>query len=472
MSTDREAVIWTRLGGTANRMGRLYVTDKECRFTYDEDYLKADLPGLGMIYAPAIYGSTTISRQRKKPFDLLPPVQSLIPPRQADNFQRNLALKYLQAKQKQSFSSSDMTSFAADWEILKISGHGGIGHLDVFENDASAENWYAKPPQHKLIEITDELGFSLKQFMTWFEEDIDIFIQTVGPTPSVGGAIPKLLLSIPESGWDGRIGLPTREKTPGIIDIVLKFEQTTRYPGIIELEMLTMEIHREAGFDVPRYWPCFFKGMPALAIERFDRDLNNTPLCSETLYSILASGIVLNNHYDYRYDLIAKAIDVSPVEFVSNTIDAKQHLFKRLLMALLTGNGDLHLENLSITSGNGIKSFSKIYDPAPMRAYAQHDMLSVMPFGDYGETPIDSDSPIKLKQAIERFAKNCGLNKSQTKDIVNEALAKTSEFSFRVGELKTVPDENKQRLIQLTENARKKLQVPIKVISKKSAFSF
>ena len=64
MSTDREAVIWTRLGGTANRMGRLYVTDKECRFTYDEDYLKADLPGLGMIYAPAIYGSTTISRQQ------------------------------------------------------------------------------------------------------------------------------------------------------------------------------------------------------------------------------------------------------------------------------------------------------------------------------------------------------------------------------------------------------------------------
>ena len=86
------------------------------------------------------------------------------------------------------------------------------------------------------MEISDELGFSLKQFMTWFEEDIDVFIQTVGPTPSVGGAIPKLLLSIPDSGWDGRIGLPTREKTPGVIDIVLKFEQTTRYPGIIELE--------------------------------------------------------------------------------------------------------------------------------------------------------------------------------------------------------------------------------------------
>ena len=458
MSTDKEAVIWTRLGGKPNRMGRLYVTDKECRFSYDEDYLQLDLPGLGMVYAPEYYGKTTLTRERKKPFDLFPPIQSLIPPRQNDNFQRNLALKYLQSKQGQQFSGMDMTSFNADWEILKISGHGGIGHLDVFENDACAENWYGNPPQHELMEITEELGFSLKQFMTWFEEDIEVFIQTVGPTPSVGGAIPKLLLSIPESGWDGRIGLPTRQKTPGIIDIVLKFEQTTRYPGIIELEMLTLETHREAGFDVPRYWPCFFKGMPALAIERFDRDQNNSPLCSETLYSILASGVPLNNHYDYRYDLIAQAIDVSPVEFVSNTIDAKQHLFKRLIMALLTGNGDLHLENLSITCSQGIKEFSKIYDPAPMRAYAQHDMLSVMPFGEYGETPDNSENAITLKQAVERFAKSCGLSKAHTEEIINDSLEKTRSFNSRVNELTTVPDENKERLIKQIELVRKKLQ--------------
>jgi len=457
MSTDKEAVIWTRLGGKPSRMGRLYVTDKECRFTYDDDYLQHDLPGLGIVYAPAFYGKTTITRERKEPFDLFPPVQSLIPPRQADNFQRNLALKYLQTKNKQPSSTADTASFDTDWEILKISGHGGIGHLDVFEDDASAENWYASPPPHELMEVTDELGFSLKKFMTWFEEDIEVFIQTVGPTPSVGGAIPKLLLSIPESGWDGRIGLPTRQKTPGIIDVVLKFEQTTRYPGIIELEMLALEIHREAGFDVPRYWSCMFKGMPALAIERFDRDHNNTPLCSETLYSILASGIPLNNHYDYRYDLIAQAIDVSPVEFVSNTTESKQHLFKRLLMALLTGNGDLHLENLSITCCDGVKGFSKIYDPAPMRAYAQHDMLSVMPFGDYGETPEDSDSPIGLKLAVERFAKSCGLNKSQCDEIINDCLENTREFSSRVGELKTVPAENRERLIKQTEAVRQKL---------------
>jgi serine/threonine-protein kinase HipA len=458
MITDKEAVIWTRVGGTANRMGRLYVTDKECRFTYDESFLQQNLPGLGMVYAPTFYGNRTISRDRRIPFDLFPPVQSLIPPRQTDNFQRNLALKYLQHKHSSNFNTQDMSPFDIDWEILKVSGHGGIGHLDVFEDDAQAENWYSNPPPHQLMTLTDELGFSLKQFMTWFEEDIEIFIQTVGPTPSVGGAIPKLLLSIPDSGWDGRIGLPTREKTPGVTDVVLKFEQTTRYPGIIELEMLALEFHREAGFDVPRFWRCEFKGMPALAIERFDRDQNNTPLCCESLYSILSSGVALNSHYDYRYDLIAQALDMSPVNIVEDIRAAKLHLFERLIMALLTGNGDLHLENLSITCCNNVKAFTKIYDPAPMRAYAQHDMLSVMPFGDYGETPDGHDKPVDLKQAVERFAKNCGLNKTQTDEYLEKALHDTRDFNTRVSNLQTLPDENKQRLIKQIDFVRDKLQ--------------
>jgi hypothetical protein len=93
-----------------------------------------------------------------------------------------------------------------------------------------------------------------------------------------------------------------------------------------------------------------------------------------------------------------------------------------------------------------------------MRAYAQHDMLSVMPFGEYGETPDGSDDAISLKQAVERFAKSCGLNKSQAEEIIEHALEQTSTFTSRVGELKTVPDENKERLIKQTEFVRDKLQ--------------
>ncbi|NNL06162.1 MAG: hypothetical protein HKO86_00450, partial [Gammaproteobacteria bacterium] len=71
-------MVWTRLGGLPRRMGRLYVTDRECRFTYDDEFLDTGLPGLGIVYAPEFFGKTTIVRQRSELFDLLPPLQSLI----------------------------------------------------------------------------------------------------------------------------------------------------------------------------------------------------------------------------------------------------------------------------------------------------------------------------------------------------------------------------------------------------------
>lgn len=454
MSTDREAVIWTRLGGASHRMGRLYVTDKECRFTYDDDFLELNLPGLGIVFAPEFFGKTTISRERNERFDLLPPLQSLIPPRHTENFQRNLALKCLDTK-----GITNLNGFDADWEILKISGHGGIGHLDLFESDDKAQRWYDDAPPHELNTISDELGFSLKEFMTWYEDDYEILIQTIGPTPSVGGAIPKLLLSIPSSGWDGRIGLPTRGKTPGVTDVVLKFEQSNRYPGIMELEALAMDMHREAGFDVPRCWSCCFKEMPALAVERFDRDTNNAPMFTETLFSILASGTSVSDPYDYKYDLLAKSLDTSAVQVVSQVQEARLHLFKRFIMSLLTGNGDLHLENLSIIQLDNVRSFTPVYDPAPMRAYSQHDMLSVMPFGDYGEMPEGVSEPVSFADAISNFAKACGVNKTLQQDVVNELLTATESYVSRVNALETVPDENKERLVNRVTDVRDKLSV-------------
>ncbi|MBT8117177.1 MAG: HipA domain-containing protein [Gammaproteobacteria bacterium] len=452
MSTDREAVVWSRIGAVPARMGRVYITDRECRFTYDEQYLETGLPGLGVVYAPEYFGNTTISMERNTRFDLLPPLQSLLPPRHEENFQRNLALKYLATR-----GITGLSGFDADWEILKISGHGGIGHLDLFEDDDRARAWYDSAPATELHGISDELGFSLKEFMTWYEEDIDVLIQMIGPSPTVGGAIPKLLLSIPDSGWDGRIGLPTRQSSPGLTDVVLKFEQTSRYPGIIELEALAMDLHREAGFEVPRYWICRFRDMPALAIERFDRAENGLPLFTETLFSVIASGAPLMDHYSYQYDLLAQAIDTSAVEIVTDRRAGKEHLFRRFIMSLLTGNGDLHLENLSILQRDSLRSFTPVYDPAPMRAYSQHDMLSVMPFGDYGDIPPGSSKPVSLAEAVKRLAGRCGLDRTRCHDVIAQLLAATESFADRVQALASVPDANRQRLIERVHDARQQL---------------
>lgn len=454
MQRDRQAVVWTRQSGKPVKMGRLYLTESDCRFTYELDYLQLQQPGLGLLYSPEIVQESTIIRPRTEFFDFLPPVQSLVPPKGEHNFQRKLVLSYLAKKGIQPGAGLE-----ADWEILKIAGHGAIGHLDVFENDEKALQWYATPPAAELFEVSEDLGFSLKEMLSWLDQDASELINIIGPTPSVGGAIPKILLTIPETGWDNRIGLPSRGIAPQMTDVVVKFEQNTAYPGINELEALALDIHKTAGFEVPRYWLSDMRGIPVLAIERFDRDVTRSSIFTETLYSILATGDSdITHHYSYSYDAIGTAIDKSPIDIISQRKDGKIHLMKRLILSLLTGNGDLHLENLSVTVKQGQAEFTQVYDPTPMRAYAIHNMLSVMPFGDYGQLLDKRDEPVGLVEAIQRLAKNLNLTPTELNEIVQDSLVATESYTDKVAEIKTLPDLNKSNLIKIVTTVRTKVE--------------
>jgi len=451
VATDREAVVWTRCGTAPVRMGRFVVTDTECRYTYDSNYLDSGLPGLGILYDPAFIGENTITWKRSQYFDLLPQLQTLIPPTSEGNFQRQLILSWLQQQNK-----TPEQGFDSDWAILMAGGHGGIGHIDVFENDDQASEWYSDTHTQELFTINEDLGFSLKDFMTWFDNSAEALIEALGPTPSVGGAIPKLLLSIPDSGWDGRIALPTRSAVANRTDIVVKFEKAT-YPGIVELEALTLQLHAEAGFEVPRYWTAEINGMPVIAIERYDRDPNGKPLFTESLYSVMATGDSrITHHYSSSYDDIGRVIERSPIPIVSDPMAAKRHLLKRLIMSFATGNGDLHLENLSLIQRDGQTLFSPVYDPTPMRAYSRHDMLSVMPFGNYGE--LDSkDQPTGFETALHQLAKNQGFSRNTLKHIISEVLELTASYPQQVRQLRTLPTENQEHLIKVTGRVREKL---------------
>ncbi|HEB92328.1 MAG TPA: type II toxin-antitoxin system HipA family toxin [Gammaproteobacteria bacterium] len=454
MNRDLEAVVWTRLAVKPMKMGRIYLTDTECRFTYDPDYLVSGLPGLGLVLSPAIYQDRTIVRQRTGRFDFLPPIQGLMPPRDTGNFQRNLALRYLREA-----GYTGTAGFETDWEILKLVGHGGIGHLDVFEDDENALRWYSQPARHALFDMDEDAPFSYKDFLTWFDGEADTLIQLIGPTPSVGGAIPKLLISIPDSGWDHRIGPPTRGATAGVTDVVLKFEQSATYPGITELEALALDVHRDLGFEVPRYWLTTFKEIPALAVERFDRDASHTPVFTETLFSVIASGNPdILNHYDFSYDGIAKALGMPDIALVSDRDESLVHLFRRLVASFITGNGDLHLENLSILVRGDQRGFSPVYDPTPMRAYSIHNMLNVMPFGNYGEFVTGHDDPIRFGEALQRFARACGIRPSDAGGIITDILEKTNDYPERIDALGRVPPPNKKELTSVYRMTRKLLE--------------
>lgn len=451
MATDREAVVWTRAGTSPIRMGRVLVTDTQCRFTYDAEYLDTGLPGLSVLYPPDFVGRTTIAWNRASHFDLLPPLQSLIPPQGEANFQRRLVLSYLERQ-----GLRPAPGFDSDWEILMVSGHGGIGHLDVFSTDAKANEWYSNRNTPPLFRITEDFGFSLKELLTWMDGDAEGIIGALGPTPTVGGAIPKLLLSIRDTGWDGWIALPRKGPTEGRTDILLKLGRDT-YPGIAALEALTLDVHREAGFEVPRNWSTAINGIPALAIERYDRTAQGRPIFTESLYSIMAIGDKrVTHHYSSSYDDIGRAIDASPLPIFTEPQEAKRHLLKRLLLAFATGNGDLHLENLSVIRRNDAIVFSPVYDPTPMRAYSRHDLLSVMTFGDYGDVD-ERGRPIHLAEAIRRLAKSLTISKPSLRGMIEEVLNVTGNYLDRALALEQLPEPNKLQLKRVVETIRAEL---------------
>jgi len=450
---DREAVIWTNIGNAPLKMGRLNVTDNECRFNFDEAYLETGLPGMGVLHSPGLIGRNPLVWKRTEYFPIFPELKSLIPPNNEQNFQRKLILSYL-AK----IGITPAPGFETDWEILMVSGHGGIGHNDVFKDDDTARKWYENNQAGEFYTVDESFGFSLKEFLSWMDQDADLLLKALGPTPSVGGAVPKLLVSIPDTGWDGRIALPTKPGTKNRTDVILKFEQTSQYPGIIDLEALALDIHKEAGFEVPRYWKTSINDISAIAIERFDRNEFNKPIFMETVYSVMASGDkTITNHYSSTYDRIADAIDKISAPFIHDPAKGKEYLFKRLILSFLTGNGDLHLENLSIIELEGERLFSPVYDPTPMRAYSIHDMLAPMPFGNYGDFATN-DELVDFSKAILRLLKKYGISKQRGRVITEQLMAVTENYITRVENLLSVTDKSKTVLSTAITKARKQLE--------------
>jgi serine/threonine-protein kinase HipA len=446
---DIELSVWTRASGEPVKMGRLYVTDVEARFTYSDDFPERGLPGLSLIYPPALFRDNAIVHRRAQ--SVHPRFRALIPPAGQDNFQRRLMLAYLRET-----GIHPSSAFEEDLALLAQCGHGGIGHVDVFADDSAAENWYRNADSGPLVSLGEQFGFSLKEMISWLDADARLILESLGPTPSVGGAIPKLLVAIPAHGWDGRISLPNRVPRGDRLDVVLKIERTSAYPGLVALEALTLDVHREAGFDAPRYWRAEAGGLPALAVARFDRDEHGLPVPLESLYSILAAGARdIEHSSDGSLDRVGAVIELADPVLVADKKAAREHLFRRLLLALLTGNGDLHLDNLSLLGPAGRARFSPVYDPTPMRAYTRHDMLCAVPFGGYGERLRDGDA---LVEACRSFATGLGLRKSSVQRSVTDMLAASADYPDRLETLDEVPVDNRRRLQNIHGEMRARLQ--------------
>lgn len=450
MARHQHAVIWTRLPGLPQKMGDLVLTDDQAAFTYTQDYLASGHPGFCLLGDGAIWGSDTVSYPISERIPVFPRLVSLIPGNNPRNLQRRHYLDLLRAR----LGKEPSPGIDTEWQLLLMGGHGGIGHIDVFAGDLEAEAWYHGGVATPATQHANDAGNRRSELWRMLKRNVldenvefdpQVVEQTLGPTPSVGGMIPKLLVAIDPSHAEAGFFPPgTRDRR----DVVLKVEPP-EYRGLLDLEALCLDVHRAAGFMVPVYHRFDDDELHFLAVERFDR-VGDKPLPMESLFSVIATG---DHHFRETGDILLDELgDVIERlgQVVSLAADTREQLYRRILMALLTGNGDLHLDNIALLGGINDCRLAPVYDPSPMRAWPRHNLVSAIPFdpsdyADHGEYFV-------------ALGKHFGLSASVTRECIAAALTATAAYPDQVMALTRVPLKQRQQLLEIVNHERQLLQ--------------
>jgi len=451
MKPDRHAVIWTRSSDGPVKMGSLVVTERENRFSYNPDFLQhEELAGLSLLAPPKIFGTDPVVYHNRSLLTLYPRLMSLIPGHQPHNVQRKIYAQILQKRTQPPRTDQDV-----DWEMLLLAGHNGIGHIDVFGTDLIAQAFYGQPTEGQMVTTRSAFWSYVKRDILEATDLLppETLLRLLGPTPSVGGMIPKILAAIPAQGhWDGRFAPPGTRQQEGVPyrDVVLKFEQPI-YEGVLALEALCLDVHRELGFEVPNHRLAEFDGVRMLAVERFDRTTEGLPLPVESFFSVLAAGDrEVQTMTDIDMSSVGKMIEKLATLVTLDARQIQREVYQRFCVALVTGNGDLHLENLSFAGGPQQVRLAPVYDPAPMRAWPQHNLLSAIPI------VIDPDLG-GMRENIIAMGRAFGLTPTAAADLLQQAAEKTTDYEERVATLKQVPEPRRNVLRKIVSETRRKL---------------
>jgi len=450
--TDRHAVIWTRVSGPPLKMASVVATTRECRIAYTRDFIATGLPGLSLMADPAIIGQEALVWQSTEIRPLHPRLMAMIPPNQAGNLQRRIYAEIL-ARQP----VPPAPGLETEWAMLMLAGHDGIGHIDVFADDMQATEWYvhtrvqpAAAVQNSRSAIWTILRTEVRQHSSAAQGLLGL-ADMLGPTPSAGGMISKVLLTIPDrEAWTGEF-LPFGVRPEGerFVDVIVKIEEP-QYDGLLDLESLCLDVHRAAGFDVPRSWRLDIDGLRLLAIERFDRDHAGLPIPFESLLTVFSAGSRrIQGTADVTWPELGNM--VGKISRLCN-LDirlAQETLFRRLAFALMTGNGDMHLDNIGLLGSKNTVRLSPVYDPAPMRAWPRHNLR--MAIG------IAFEPGTSIYAQIAQTATSFGLSADQGRDILHAAASATEDFCERVMALENVPPDRREILVGVVRKEREML---------------
>ncbi|QZA77404.1 HipA domain-containing protein [Deefgea tanakiae] len=438
---DLYGVIWSRIGGAPRKLADMVLTPIELRITRHHDGMA--MPGFSMLHDLA--GETEWVWSRALDSELPPQLQALLPPQIHSSPIRKLMYRLLD---QQGIPRIGRLPIEQEWLLLTHFGAGGIGHLDVFLDDAAAHRYYASP-ESSILKLDDAkaLWACLRDGFTNQAAE-DHLAEMIGKiqVSGVSGMMPKLFTSLDHH------------------PVMVKIEPPD-YPCVLALESLALELHRAAGLEVPNWQ---YKNIRAehgeiasLVLSRYDRTEKGLPLPQESFFTLLRTGARSKYHErtDGSMETLFKVVETG---LVGDVRSAKYGLFQRLVMALATGNGDLHSENFALIGSAGTAQLAPVFDPAPMRAYRHfrknHDLLSALSFAGVGGVEqilangqampytTSGDTPEDLNQRVLQYAKNGDISVKMARDWICTALEVTKDYADAAADLLTMAPSEDRRL--------------------------
>jgi serine/threonine-protein kinase HipA len=183
--------------------------------------------------------------------------------------------------------------------------------------------------------------------------------------------------------------------------------QSATYPGLPQNELLTMRIAELAGVRIP---PC---GLVRLAdsslaylVRRFDRQTDGTKLRQEDFCQLALRPA--KQKYDGSAELCARLVK----RYATEPLVESLRLFRLVLAAWWTGNGDMHLKNFSmLTDGSGITRLSPAYDLVCTRLVIEDDDLAL---------PVNGKKSKLTRADWVAFGDYCGLRPAVIERVIGD----------------------------------------------------
>ncbi|MBE1710253.1 MULTISPECIES: type II toxin-antitoxin system HipA family toxin [Mesorhizobium] len=228
------------------------------------------------------------------------------------------------------------------------------------------------------------------------------------------------------------------------------------FPGLSENEFANLALAAAIGMDVPErelVESSDFAGIPeefvtraagkVLLIKRFDRDANSRRIHIEDFAQVF--GV----HPSRKYEAACHPIAATLNETVGSA--AALEFVRRLTLAALTGNGDMHLKNWSlIYKGDGnMPALAPIYDALSTLPYVPTDSMAL---SLAGERSFRAMAASRWKA----FARRARLPEQAVMNAVVETVSLVNERWWHLPERKVVPAEILDRI-----DAQIKVMTPV-----------